>query len=313
MPNCHSCGHYDFVFFTTCECRIDIEGVVSRVGFTALKRGVTLKINRASCYEMSAGFPFLLTEYNRVIFAKNPLIEVIAQIRFPTILKIETKSPAQFQELIADDYPILEIAHGVDIGFPSKPGDPQRPFRPHRSYLFRSPDEREWQVALAPDFIALSTPDYRKWEDFEERLSRVIEALLQSYSVRRFSRIGLRYQNVIDRQELALADTKWSDLIKPAALGWLTASDELAAKVTSFTSTTLFANGEDQVRLQSGLVQDTNTRELAFLLDFDYFIDKNIESNLGRVQEHAARLYSYSGPFFSWCIEPRLRAALGPS
>ena len=37
---------------------------------------------------------------DRVIFQNNPLIEVILQFRFPTILSINSNEPVDFQEAI---------------------------------------------------------------------------------------------------------------------------------------------------------------------------------------------------------------------
>src|SRR5689334_11739505 len=42
----------------------------------------------------------------RVIFRNNPRVQVIAQLRFPTILSIGSVDPARFQELIRDEYPL---------------------------------------------------------------------------------------------------------------------------------------------------------------------------------------------------------------
>ncbi len=42
---------------------------------------------------------------NRVIFKRNPLKEVICQLRFPPILKIDSEIPANFQDLIRNEFP----------------------------------------------------------------------------------------------------------------------------------------------------------------------------------------------------------------
>ena len=44
----------------------------------------------------------------RVIYAKRQLVEVICQLRFPEILKIDVSEPADFQERIRRDYPQYE-------------------------------------------------------------------------------------------------------------------------------------------------------------------------------------------------------------
>ena len=41
----------------------------------------------------------------RVKYNRCPLVEVIFQLRFPTILSINSKQPADFQEKIRKEYP----------------------------------------------------------------------------------------------------------------------------------------------------------------------------------------------------------------
>ena len=56
-----------------------------------------------------------LPDYERVIYEYNPLIEVIAQIRFPTILKITSQEPVDFQDSVRFEYPIFEASRNVQI------------------------------------------------------------------------------------------------------------------------------------------------------------------------------------------------------
>ena len=49
-----------------------------------------------------------LPEYERVIYERNPLIQVVCQLRFPTILKIAHQEPVEFQDEIRFQYPLFE-------------------------------------------------------------------------------------------------------------------------------------------------------------------------------------------------------------
>src|SRR4051812_11265118 len=44
----------------------------------------------------------------RVVYRMAPLIQVICQLRFPTLLAIESKPPVDFQEMIRDHFPLLQ-------------------------------------------------------------------------------------------------------------------------------------------------------------------------------------------------------------
>lgn len=47
----------------------------------------------------------LFGHYDRYQYAKSPLVEVICQLRFPTILSIGSQEPAAFQEAIRREFP----------------------------------------------------------------------------------------------------------------------------------------------------------------------------------------------------------------
>ena len=73
---------------------------------------------------MEEEMPF--PEAKRIIYRKNPLDQVICQLRFPPILKIDAEVPAKFQDRIRGDFPNLsdsleikvEVPHGVKAEIP---------------------------------------------------------------------------------------------------------------------------------------------------------------------------------------------------
>src|SRR5207248_11509769 len=69
-----------------------------------------------------AGTGYLFPPSPRIIFAAAPLTEVVAQVRFPPILKIE-QTPADFQERIRAAFPFFEKVAGPNIlgGAPQLP------------------------------------------------------------------------------------------------------------------------------------------------------------------------------------------------
>jgi len=46
----------------------------------------------------------------RVVYKTNPLEEVICQLKFPPILRIDSELPAKFQESLRRDYPLFQQA-----------------------------------------------------------------------------------------------------------------------------------------------------------------------------------------------------------
>ncbi len=54
-------------------------------------------------------------EYERVVYQKNPLNEVVFRANYPKLLMIETEVPASFQKRVIGDYPIYEQRNVLQI------------------------------------------------------------------------------------------------------------------------------------------------------------------------------------------------------
>lgn len=254
----------------------------------------------------------------RVIYRQNPLEQVICQLRFSPILRIETELPAAFQELIRDDYPDMKDRTNDLLGLP--PNTPaviatllrSAPSKQAQTaYDFISADGR-WTIGLTREFLSLSTTEYRRWEDFKEHLVGPMAALVGEYKPKWFSRIGLRYQDVITRSKLGLGDQPWSALIKPHMAGILAAQSSLNATVTeTFTVANIdFGENRGQVSLRYGLGLAQGASELSFIIDGDYYSEENTEP--GNVYNKLDFFNQQSGRLFRWCISDTLHTAMGP-
>jgi uncharacterized protein (TIGR04255 family) len=159
----------------------------------------------------------------RVIYDKSPLQGVICQVRFPTILRIESQPPAEFQEAIRHVFPIFSRTR--QIGLQNLPPEianmvgeaAQQPIQ----YQFRTEDNSS-TIGLQPGSLSLTCRDYNRWENFSTLLEPALEALIRSYNPSFFSRIGLRYQNAIVPTQLGLDNEPWSEIISSNVLGWRT-------------------------------------------------------------------------------------------
>jgi hypothetical protein len=65
----------------------------------------------------------LFPDSARVIYGKAPLTGVVCQLRFPPILRIESAPPADFQDRIREQFPLLERRPQS----PTPPGIPRSP------------------------------------------------------------------------------------------------------------------------------------------------------------------------------------------
>ena len=166
-------------------------------------------------------------EVDRIIYKNNPLDNVICQFRFPPILKIDKESPAEFQDLIRDQFPYyLEKEERVTQITVVNPQIPLPPIHDKgskgKNYEFLDEDKRS-KINITRNFIAFSTPDYTKWEDFFALFEMAFKRFTDIYKPTFITRVGLRYTDVFDRELLGLEKAKWEELLNPQFLGLLVA------------------------------------------------------------------------------------------
>jgi uncharacterized protein (TIGR04255 family) len=154
-----------------------------------------------------------LPEFKRVIYKRNPLMEVVCQLRFPPILKISHQEPVEFQDEIRFQYPLFETTRTQVPSEISKIAQQfGLPLQSDIAYSFKSEDQR-WNLSITKDFIALTTSSYERYEQFKQRLEEALNIFERIYKPSFYTRVGLRYQDLIVRSKLGIEDKNWSELI----------------------------------------------------------------------------------------------------
>jgi uncharacterized protein (TIGR04255 family) len=256
----------------------------------------------------------------RFFYQKNPLAEVVCQLRFPPILLIDKTSPSDFQELIRKEYPLYVEQTEIGENLPREI-DSQLPneitniisFRPsaHKNYRFTSYDEH-WHINLTNNFISITTNAYDKWEHFLEKFSEPLNALIKIYEPSFFTRIGLRYINLINRASLSLDDMAWVELISAHILGILSSSeinpDDILGSLSQ--EDILLVDKKSKVHIVHGLVKTNKDKEIAYLIDSDFYSEEKMEVKdaLGKLKY----FNSMARKLFRWCITDTLHQALVP-
>ncbi|MDP2673715.1 MAG: TIGR04255 family protein [Dehalococcoidia bacterium] len=253
-------------------------------------------------------------ESQRVVYRQNPLVEVICQLRFPTILEIKAADPARFQERVRlSGYPLYERTEG---GVPKDVEEilARLPvgMRPEGvTHKFLAEDESRF-ISLAPGFVALTEKRYTRWEHFREQLELAARALEEEHHPSFYSRIGLRYQDIIDKTKLGLGDEPWSSLVKPSIVGILGAEElsTVVQQVQTMASIRLDADVPSGfATLRHGLIRRSDGSE-AYGIDIDLYTEERSAS------DHAFDILDgfnrVAGNFFRWAITPQLERALEP-
>ncbi len=254
-----------------------------------------------------------LPDPERVIYARNPLVEVISQLRFPPILKIANKDPVEFQDAIRDDYPLLEIVN-TTLLIESENRSASEPQKIEVTYQFSSADLK-WQISLNKGFLSIGTREYKRYEDFKERFQRIISVVEDIYKPAFYSRVGLRYQDLIIRSSLGLSDQKWADLI-PEHIAPELHIPEIVEDIIASTKTLTMNSGSGQVAFRHGLVEARDPRENfiehAYLIDADFFTEERTARG-NHVWEKLDEYNRSARKLFRWGISDILHAAMQPT
>lgn len=258
----------------------------------------------------------MLSNEMRQILHKNPLAEVICQLRFPEILMINAQPPAEFQEEIRSEFPQYTLRKdALPPKITGAPGNLSLENQPASiNYQFVSADG-VWRVNLTSTFISLACNRYTRWEEFAKHLDRPLAAFIQLYKPAYFSRVGLRYLNFISRKELSLVDTPFSDLIQQPYLGLLAEEDVPEHTVMcSSLDTELSIPGGCRAKIHAGpgIVKRNGKQdnEVRFIFDQDLYMSGNISVNLSTGVLETLHRQAYS--IFRGAITDTLFDAMHP-
>jgi uncharacterized protein (TIGR04255 family) len=253
-------------------------------------------------------------EIERVIYDVNPLEEVICQLTFPSILRIEAERPVTFQERIRASYPFYKVNPVIQLGLSQSPNLPEvaRQDMPrmvqHLNHEFGSKDGN-WTVVLNTESISLTCKRYKRWEEFRKILSDLATTLQDIYSPGFYVRIGLRYKNMIRRSQLGLSGVEWSDLLSSGIAGAYSSPGIKGDIQHSFLQMIIrLPRDGSRVLISSGTAIDAATGEECYAIDADFSTDQQTESR--NAFDQLDFLNSQSDRFFHWCVGHRLRNAL---
>ena len=252
-----------------------------------------------------------MREYKRVRYQKSPLIEVIFQLRFPTILSINANQPIEFQDKIREKYPFYQEDNEQhnEIVIDQNGNPVQTKTSNLKNYVFISADQ-SYKINLTSSFLSISTLKYTQWEDLKKHIGFAIPIFEKVYKPLFYTRVGLRYVDVIDRKKLCLEQVSWNELIEPHVLGVMTPDVETGIK--SYRADAEYQNLENKAstKVHFELVHVNNQKELSLLIDCDYFTQEITQTE--GVNTVADMLHMNSSTFISSAITERLSEAMEP-
>lgn len=262
----------------------------------------------------------LYSDSRRVHYDHPQLAEVICQLRFPPILSIGAKEPAEFQDSIRAMFPLYTAKQEqlppkvVGVGTPAAKLETPAPII---NYHFISADSK-WKLNLTRNFISLSTVAYPGWEEFTRRFDLPLAEFIRIYQPAFFERIGLRYMNAFSRTALDLEGEPWRALISPAYLGPLSQEDldeKNATRCMIDAELALDSSCRARIHAGPGLVKSNlpgagTPNEVKFVFDLDLAMSGHIDPRMAA--PGLETLHAHSTPIFQGAITDRLHTALQP-
>lgn len=255
---------------------------------------------------------------DREVYDLNPLNEVICQIRYPAILKVSAETPFGFQDAIRDIYPLYEervastglptpLQEGISellaaLPFPAPPA--------LREHHFLSEDKVR-SIVLTQDFVAVIDRAYTRWESFRRAIKLAEETVRHIYGPAFYQRVGLRYMDLLVRDEFKKTGVPWSRLLNPSFIGML-GDETLHGDIQELTTEALLdipdmENG--YVRIKHGLATAQQSSEQVYLIDSDFYTTRRSDNNAAL---HDLDTFNrWGGYLFRWATTNELRDALG--
>lgn len=258
----------------------------------------------------------MFSAQERCVYEKNQLEQVICQLRFPEILAIETKLPADFQEAIRAEFP--RYSSRKEQPAPKITGAPgnvnlEKP-QPVTNHQFMSEDG-VWRVNLTRNFLSLACSRYTRWEDFARVLDKPLAAFIQIYKPAWFERIGLRYLNAFSRKALDLEGVSFRELFHDRYLGVM-GDEQIAdsAVLRSGVDADVAIRGGCRVKIHAGPGQvrrgNVPDPEVKFIFDQDLYMGGKVPVNLSAGALQTLHTQGYS--IFRDAITDKLHNAMEP-
>lgn len=260
--------------------------------------------------------PFGDDPLEEVPLDSDPLIAVIAQVRFPPVASIADQAfIGSFQEELRPSYPVLRPEREVRLAF-TPTGAVQAP---ETNVVWRFVDlEENWKVSLAPSFLSLDVGEYTSRTEFVARFRSALQALANHIQPQVLDRLGVRY---VDRLELTEDLPALDELVRTQVLGVAAQNLGGASDVSRSISDTEVRTSDGAMRARWGVFPANTVLDPfhgepparpSWLLDLDMYTAAgsrpfSVAEVAGLTESFAERIYRV----FRWTVSKELLKHFG--
>jgi uncharacterized protein (TIGR04255 family) len=236
---------------------------------------------------------------------RSPLARVIAQVRFSSVLKIDSKEGiAPLQEELRANYPLLEQVFSQQFRIDMNPiGGGIVPV-PNNGWRFSDAD-RGLVLSLTSDTLTLEARHYPGRAAFLERWTDALSRVERVFAPGLALRTGARYLNRLQGESLE----RLPDWVQPNLIG--VAQPDLRMHVTQAISEATLKVEEGDLLLRWGVIPANATIDpalleptsaLSWILDIDVFSGQQKPFGAAELAAEFGRLMERAYSVFRWVI-----------
>lgn len=248
--------------------------------------------------------------HERIVFARNPLKVVVAQIRFPPAYSLaDPAGLAAAQAALSGRYPI-SLPRTQEITVVAAPDGPVPPVIQPGPARFGD-ESGTWVVSVGTDTASLETTRYESWVDFRARLYELLTMVHSQGQPVRVERLGIRYvDEIVSVETTAVPD--WQAFIAPSLLGHADAP-WIDGRVKRSLQQVSMSIGDDGLNLTHGYVRNPDGSEYpsTYVMDTDIFTEQPVAFDLEELLERADRYHRWAWNLFRRSITPAAVELLG--
>lgn len=255
---------------------------------------------------------FSLKKYEEIQLKTNPLVVVICQVGYESILAVNDQAElSKFQKLIFDKYPIFKSetaeVHSFDMNQKTLTTSHQTVSK------FLDKDEK-WVITLAQEALSLESFNYISRSNFKDRFEEILLAFQKTFQPKLINRIGVRYLNRLSGDAFG----KIKSLVHPSLLGIY--ESELSVGIKSNISEASFVIDSRNLLSRWGLLPINGTIDPnmlaplnapSWILDIDTSNSNRVDWSKDHILSEISTLTEMNYNFFRWSTSDDLLKYFG--
>lgn len=246
----------------------------------------------------TAGQLFTAHSSNVDRYKRNFLRQAVCELRFPTLMELgDSKPPAGLVNALRKEYPYLELGNEVTLSMGSGANGS------NHVHTMRSA-KLTWAVSVKQSSLTIETSAYTEFAEMKKRVLHIVSAAAKIIDSDFFTRVGLRYINVIDTGTDPADGWVNPTLVEPIKQGVFLNVQEFAGKI-------LLGAPDGGCLVQHGIRVKPAVRDEPvapeYYIDIDSF---RSEISIDEVGATLDNMHVQAFDVFDWSIGPKSREYL---